>query len=240
MRLQRHVFMLTSRFNHKFTFYRSSEPESLCCVSETDDNFRLGIQLCDGTDCANTGDIQYSSYFGDGGDWSAIAGDADYYDPEGFRIGILKAVDTAGTVLIEDTDIRFGIQICDSGSSANNCGEPRYTPWASEGGGWSAFAGDSNYYDFDGVKVVIEQQDLGGLVISDLQVGAWATDSSNDETRAGDQQFSGWLSAGGSWADWAAAANGDDLDSIAIYLGVPGGLMQIHIFNLVIAELSAF
>jgi hypothetical protein len=179
--------------------------------------------MSEGTE-ATQGEARYSSYLQDGGDWSGYAGDSDYYDPHAFRVGVFPS-DTSGSgFYLEDTDIRFGIQITDhaddeTGNDAKE-GEVQFTPWASQGGGWSDFAGDSNTYDFDAARIVIETDVSPGLVITNIQIGSWVTDSGTDESRAGDKVYSDWLSGEGSWSEWADAANGKDLDSMAIYLGV--------------------
>jgi len=183
----------------------------------------LGIQLCDGTNCQNTGEMTYSEYLQDGGGWSPWASDQDAYDPEQFRIGIFAKDGSEGGVRITATDIRFGIQISDSGTSGGKAGSVRYTPWASQGGGWSELAGDTNYYDFDAVRVLVEQRHFAGLVITDIVVGTRASHSSNDESQTDDPVFSnidGGNELNGGWTEWATGSIVDDLDSIAIYLGV--------------------
>ena len=51
-------------------------------------DFRLGIQLCGDEAGKKTGSEQYTLYIQDGGGWSLWAGDNDYFDPDGARIGI--------------------------------------------------------------------------------------------------------------------------------------------------------
>ena len=106
-----------------------------------EDDFRLGIQLCDGTECTNPGDIGYTPYLQDGHDgstsWTAYTADDDAYDPNRFRIGIFGRNESVVEVYVEDIDIRFGIEVSD-GSGGSNAGSIQYTPWASEGGGSNA------------------------------------------------------------------------------------------------------
>jgi hypothetical protein len=55
----------------------------------------------------------------------------------------------------ELADLRVGIQLFDQGGT-NEAGDPQFTPWLSEGGGWSAWAMDANIYDFDGAVLILE------------------------------------------------------------------------------------
>ena len=152
------------------------EGEQVAVTEYTVNDFRVGIQLHDGNEdnVKNEGDVRYSGYMKDGGDWSVYAGDSNYYDPDAFRIGLFPADPDGVGFYLEDTDIRIGIQLTDKSSdetgNSDHEGDAQYTPWASDLGGWSDFAGDSNYYDFDAVRVVIETQDAPGLVITNIMV----------------------------------------------------------------------
>eukprot|EP01083_Nonionella_stella_P043172 116508_1 len=194
-------------------------------------DFRIGIQLCDKRAGAYTGLPRYSPYFYDSTGWAQYswAGDSNYYDPDGIRIGLLGRYNSvqSSQFKIEDTDIRFCIQLTDHatnayGNSEHN-GVEQCTPWASSGGGWSDFAHDSNCYDFDAARVKIETQSLPGLVISDVKIGVRLTDSCVSDGKRGDPQYSDWLIGSGmqssTWSDWAGDSNFYDPDAVQIYAG---------------------
>merc|ERR1711879_105531 len=151
------------------TAFPTSDPTEDC--EEMD--FRLSIQLCQGS-CSNRkwwaatakneGTIRYSDYMQDGGDWRVWAGDSSYKDAEAVRVGIW-AEDDLDEFCLKDTDIRFCIQLTDCSSNSNgndnNAGDIMCTPWASDAGGWSDFAGPSDEKDFDAARIMIETQDGG-------------------------------------------------------------------------------
>jgi len=198
-------------------------------------DFRLSIQLGQGS-CSNRkwwaatakneGEIRYSDYLQDGGDWSVWAGDSSYKDAEAVRVGVWLEDDDVEEFCMKDTDIRFCIQLTDcssdSSGNSNNEGDIMCTPWASEQGGWSDFAGPSDEKDFDAARVMIETQDAPGLEILDVQIGAWVSDKGcRNIQKAGDPVYSDWLVTGeGGHSNWGSDNDWKDPDAIAVYMGV--------------------
>merc|ERR1712013_856928 len=98
-----------------------------------------------------------------------------------------------GTFVVASIDFRFAIQVA-GGSASDQGGNIAYTHWASEGGGWSGWAEDADQTDFNAVRVKIETRLSGGLVVSDLKVGAVMTDNRASEyIQSGRPQFTQWL-----------------------------------------------
>eukprot|EP00484_Ammonia_sp_Unknown_P023717 CAMPEP_0197032728 /NCGR_PEP_ID=MMETSP1384-20130603/11330_1 /TAXON_ID=29189 /ORGANISM="Ammonia sp." /LENGTH=225 /DNA_ID=CAMNT_0042462427 /DNA_START=40 /DNA_END=717 /DNA_ORIENTATION=- len=193
-------------------------------------DFRVGIQLCDGNAGANIGAVQYTPFLYDGNGWSLWAGDSNYYDPDGIRIGLFGRNNNAlpPQFRLENIDIRLCVQVTDHASNtAGNAAEQgsmQCTPWAGDGAGWSAWAGDSNWYDFDAVRVKLETRENAGLVIADIKVGVQLTDSKTSTSKMGVPQESSWLIGNqvqtSTWSEWAGDSNWYDPDSVRVYLAV--------------------
>ena len=125
--------------------------------------FQLGLQICDNGLGKNIGSIEYSGWSHLGGGWSGWATDDNGGGLDCGRIGLFNADNPSLTTsYIQDIDIRLAIQAMDG----NNAGAIRYTPWLSEGGGWSLFTARSR----DDVRVKIETRNVSGLLINDIQV----------------------------------------------------------------------
>jgi len=176
----------------------------------------------------NEGEIRYTDYLSDGGAWSVYAGTSKYSQPDAFRIGIAGDDLSATGFCFKDIDVRFCIQVTDgaSDSSGNTYyeGVTECTLWASEGGGWSEFAGDSDNKDFEAVRVFIDTQDSPGLLITDIMTGAWLSDSGcKNINKAGDPVYTNWLSwnhDADNWSSWGSDNDWNNPDAVAIYLGV--------------------
>lgn len=154
------------------------------------------------------------------------AGNSQYSTPDAFRIGIHSA-DEWDQHCLKDTDIRFCIQLTDGASDyTGNAwyeGAHQCTPWASEDGGWSEFAGDKDQRDFEAVRVKIETRTVVGLVITDVMTGAWLSDNGcNNQGKAGDPVYTNWLSwnTDDNWTPWGSDNDWNKPDAIAIFMGV--------------------
>ncbi|MFG3496794.1 hypothetical protein [Streptomyces sp. NPDC047886] len=82
---------------------------------------------------------------------SAWAGDSNGYDPDKHRI-FLETRRWPSSVSL--TDFRLSVTAVDQGVP----GSAAVTPWASQGGGRTTWAVDSNSHDFDGIVVGLEVQ----------------------------------------------------------------------------------
>jgi hypothetical protein len=91
--------------------------------------------------------------------WTTYAGDSDLFDPDAVRIGL--ATSTV-TTFSPDTDVRLPIQLADNRGSGG-WGAVQATPWASQGGGWSGWAADSDSFDPDVVRICIETRPMPGF-----------------------------------------------------------------------------
>ena len=194
------------------------------------DDFRVGIQLCDGRQtCAATGNPRFTPFLSNGGGASSWAGDSNYYDPDGVKIGLEgRSIGQTNSFKLENVDIKLCIQATDDASNENGNlsqqGVEQCTPWASAGGGWSDWAGDSNFGDFDALRVILRTQGFDGLVITDVQAGIRLTDDGTSSSKMGVPQYTNWLDGSGlttaSWSPIAGDSNYYDPDSVKIYLGV--------------------
>jgi len=113
-------------------------------------------------------------------------------------------------------DFRIGIHTED-GRKGTNTGSIEFSPWAvQEAGGWTTFAGDSNFYGPDGLKIGIETQDLGkgqGFIADtdfrlalETCVGTSVAKCSSDTS---DTQYTPWVSEltdAGDYSGWAKVA----------------------------------
>lgn len=119
---------------------------------------RFGMQMADwGLSGSDAGPTQYTPWAGDvapnDGDSNpaegAWAGDSDSFDPDAGRISLnTRPWPHPGR---DWYDVRLGIQVADQ--AGNQPGNVQWTPWASDGGGWSGWARDPDNFDFDVVKL---------------------------------------------------------------------------------------
>ena len=193
-------------------------------------DFCVGVQLCDGNAGENIGNAVYTPYLSEGGGWSVWAGDSNFFDPDGLSISLIgrqnDAFKESEEFILRDIDIRLCIQLTDYALDERGNqefeGDSQCTPWSSEEGGWSEWAGDSNFYDFDAVRVALEIREFDGLIVSDIQAGVRLSDERSTADTMGEPKFTDWLiaSQGETWSEWAGDSNFYDADSIKIYLGV--------------------
>lgn len=123
------------------------EPNSL-----PDRDIRIELQAADGGGSSALGPKQTTPWASEGGGWSGLATDADAYDPDAFRVKIQTRPWMSSRTI---DDLRLGLQLFDSnGRELGN--SIVFTPWASEGGGWSDYVVDRDEYDPDGLKIKLE------------------------------------------------------------------------------------
>eukprot|EP01084_Bolivina_argentea_P280974 480625_1 len=199
---------------------------SIYFVSAIVNDFRIGIQVYDGSAGSNTGAERWTPWAKDGGGWSVFASDADYYDPDGAKIGIQGRNNGAfSSTYVENIDFRIAIQSsdhlsCCSGTGNENDGTIQYTPWATENsGGWSQWAPSRYGGDLDGWRIAIDTRTATGLIIDNIQIGIQIADG-NYNTDAGTARYTSNLNAGTtfSWSSWATDSNAFDPDQARIYM----------------------
>ncbi len=148
--------------------------------------------------------------------WSEWGGDADNYDPDWIVLELL----TRTTKNLKNLDFRIAIQLSDDGGFGNGAGTVRYTPWASQGGGWSIWATDADAYDFDGVRFKIETRPYSGFTVEDVRFGVQLTDHGTSNSHRGIAKYTPWLSQGGGSTGYAGDRDFYDPDAIRIKLEV--------------------
>ncbi|MER0244317.1 hypothetical protein AAHZ94_20405 [Streptomyces sp. HSW2009] len=112
-------------------------------------DFRIGAQAMDGS--GGYGTVQYTPWASQGGGDSSYITDDNGYDPDKYRLFLdTRAWPTSANL----NDFRLSVQAVDGGRP----GVPTVTPWASQGGGKSAWALDDNGYDPDGIVIGLEVQ----------------------------------------------------------------------------------
>ncbi len=123
-------------------------------VEQIDDltglDFRLGIVASDDGATSQRGIEQFTKWASEGSSWSGWASDANGYDPDAYQL-ILETRSWNSPKVLED--VRLGIQLSDNNNS--DTGATQFTPWATDGGGRSDWAGDSNYFDFDSMQIYL-------------------------------------------------------------------------------------
>ena len=175
-------------------------------------DWRIPLQLGDGGCRGQSGPISYTPWFGQGGGWSWWAHDSNGYDPDCFSISLEQ-----NSAKFLAKDFRLAIQMADSGCRGQ-FGAIRYTPWLSEGGGWTAWASDSNGYDPDCMRVAIESRDVPVISIPrDFRFAIQVSDSGCRGQR-GAVRYTPWLSEGGGGSGWTSDANRYDPDCVRIAL----------------------
>ncbi len=148
--------------------------------------------------------------------WSHWIGDENLLDPDFLQIGL--ALDQGISTKLMDTDYRLAIQVADDQGSSQY-GTVRYTPWASEGGGWSAWANDANDYNFDVIRVMLQTRPMKGFFVGDLRLGIQTYDG-NSKPYYSPEQFSPWVRQGGGMSGYAGHDNFGGLDRVRVNLDV--------------------
>ncbi len=125
-------------------------------------DFRVCLRFADNAVLDSKGNVDRLSQYGthqctpwasEGGGWSKPATDANGYDWDAAQlITETRAMPTGAQTIV---DYRIGGRLCDSNCTAQ-FGTTQYTPWASAGGGKSAWFGDANWYDSDGGQLILE------------------------------------------------------------------------------------
>eukprot|EP00485_Elphidium_margaritaceum_P009941 CAMPEP_0202687922 /NCGR_PEP_ID=MMETSP1385-20130828/3473_1 /ASSEMBLY_ACC=CAM_ASM_000861 /TAXON_ID=933848 /ORGANISM="Elphidium margaritaceum" /LENGTH=455 /DNA_ID=CAMNT_0049342781 /DNA_START=144 /DNA_END=1511 /DNA_ORIENTATION=- len=192
----------------------------------TTDNFRLGIQLSDGCAGCKVGATKYTDFIQSSSDtFSEYAGDSNYYGPDSVQLSLLT--ESAGPLITKDLDFRLKIQSNDQ-SATNAGGVIGYTPWASEGGGYSdALSRPADGSNLDGVRVGIETRVMSGLSVTDIEVGIELF--ADGQSSAG-QDTAGPIGTGTSiGTDWVFASSSTAVhpDSVRIYLAASGLQLEL-------------
>ncbi|MFB9393097.1 hypothetical protein ACFPM3_18495 [Streptomyces coeruleoprunus] len=112
-------------------------------------DFRIGAQAMDNG--GHYGPPQFTPWASQGGGASGLATDDNGRDPDKYRL-FLETRSWPSSVTL--TDFRLSVTAVDHGVP----GVAAVTPWASQGGGRTTWAVDSNSYDFDGIVIGLEVQ----------------------------------------------------------------------------------
>lgn len=193
------------------------DPNSIEKASGSDRDIKLNFYLGDRGLGNNVGAIETTGWIADKqNQWSEWGGDNNFEDPDWI---ILQLV-TRTNKNLKNLDFRIAIQLSDRGNSGNNSGAVRYTPWASQGGGWSNWATDSNWKDFDAVRFKIETRPYNGLIVEDVRFGIQVTDKGTNTNYSGAAKYTPWLSQGGGSTDYAGDSNFYDPDAIRVKLDI--------------------
>jgi hypothetical protein len=177
-------------------------------------NFRIGIQLADDAGNADFGQARYTRHVRDGGSIATRAFDADKFDPDAVRVALEVEQSKTGK-----NDFRVGAQAYDdNGIFGSNTGTAQFTPWASEGGGSSPLVTDSDEFDPDGYKIILETRPwTSNRTLRDVQLGIQMYDDHGNV--AGDEVYTVWASQGGGWTEWAVDPDEFDPDGFKLLLG---------------------
>lgn len=175
-------------------------------------NFRVGIQAMDkGT---QVGDIEFTNYASFGASCSPWAGDTNTYDPDGVSV----ALQNAPRGLLGAKDFRIGVQVTDNNQSQT--GLTQWTPWASAGGGVSAYAFDGNGYDPDQFRICVDVRPMPTNVeLYDFRLSVKVVDRGTAD-QGGFRQFTPWSGDGGGSSAFAVDRNSYDPDGIAVGIEV--------------------
>lgn len=127
----------------------------------------------------------------------------------------LKIENTGSQKIPEGKDVRFAVQTWDMGLwGGSSAGTPRYTNWATDGGGWSSWA-TQGYSSIDGIKVRVQTRDMpsgfDNKSVDDIRLSVQVSDSS---CRAhGPARSTPWNNG---WSSWATDSDSHDPDCIRI------------------------
>eukprot|EP01083_Nonionella_stella_P270613 916517_1 len=198
-----------------------------CVTSDKYNDFKLCVQLSDGSAGKNAGAAQCTNWLSNGKSTSYWVGDSDWHDPEYIRVA-LKARKVSKS--IKNVDFRFCIQVTDKSNHKKDGGEQQSdwqcTDWATKGADWSDWAYDDNKYDFDSVRVKIETKKVSNNYIKSVRAGVRAANKDKDEndwSKGNGEKTSYMLGSSSkdeSWSDWAHGPDESDLDIDALRIFV--------------------
>ncbi len=115
-----------------------------------DTDYRLAIQVADDHGTSQFGTVCYTHWASSGGGWSPWASDANVNKFDVIRI-MLQTRPRKNFIV---DDLRIGIQSYDHDRNPHL--SPRvFTPWVSEGGGWSGYAGYNSFKNLDEVRICL-------------------------------------------------------------------------------------
>eukprot|EP01084_Bolivina_argentea_P290207 498426_1 len=196
-----------------------------CVTSDKYNDFKLCVQLSDGSAGKNAGAAQCTNWLSNGKSTSYWVGDSDWHDPEYIRVA-LKARKVSKS--IKNVDFRFCIQVTDKSNHKKDGGEQQSdwqcTDWATKGADWSDWAYDDNKYDFDSVRVKIETKKVSGIYIKSVGAGVRGANSPKGTTnwQKGSKKYTsnmlGSSSESSSWTDWSSGGQKTDMDAVRIFL----------------------
>eukprot|EP01084_Bolivina_argentea_P319525 554215_1 len=183
-------------------------------------DFSIGIQVYEGDPGEDVGAAAYTPYAKDGGGWSAWASDPEWHNPNGLRLGLFGRDNVAfSSNYIQDIDIRFAIQATDNWYNPGNDGPIQYTPWISEGGGWSGYSRARTNSEWDAIRILLETRNAPGMVIESVQTGATVAENEGGGN-AGPNRYTAVLNAvtTATWSAWISDDNDLNPQAGRIYL----------------------
>jgi len=176
-------------------------------------NFRLGIQVADAAGTSAEGEARYTSWAKDANLSSEFATDLDRFDPDAVRIGLEAEANNP----LGDLDFRIGAQAFDQGDG-NNVGPVQYTPWASQGGGWTGLVSDTDGFDPDGFRILVETRPAtSDRVLKDMRIGLQMFDDHGSQP-GNIIVFTPWSAQGGGWTEYAVDTDAYDPDGLKLKL----------------------
>jgi hypothetical protein len=174
-------------------------------------NFRVGLQVADEGGAGAEGEPRYSSWAKDAQIWSEWAMDDDQFDPDAVKVALEVEQDNP----LPEADFRLEIQAADGGA-ATGLGPKQFTPWASEGGGWSGFVTDADAFDPDAFRIKVQTRPWTSTrTIRDLRLAIQLFDNKGKEL-GNIVSYTPWASEGGGWSDYALDRDQFDPDGIKI------------------------
>jgi hypothetical protein len=172
-------------------------------------DFGVGLQLTDyGTSSAHEGDWAYTSSYETGTSESDWACDDNCYHPDAAKVAIYYS--TADGV--KNKDFRFCLVGSGGRSSHTQIGRWKCTPWASEGGGSSGMATDSNALDPDSYKIRVETRNWVAstpdkVVDFRLSIRGYDYNGADDPGPGPWSSATPWVSEGGGESGWGCDQN---------------------------------
>jgi hypothetical protein len=186
-----------------------------CDMPNSIPNFRVAIQAADEGGAGAEGEARYTPWAKDLSDWSAWASDADHFDPDAVRV----LLDVEANNPLPDKDFRLEIQASDGGGTAG-LGPKQFTPWASQGGGWSGIALDSDAFDPDAFRIKIQTRPwTSSRTFKDFRLGVQVVDNGGKEL--GEiVGYTPWASESGGTSEYAVDLDQFDPDGFKVQLEV--------------------